>query len=417
MSSPLSTPAAVDGVARDQRPRYLAILVLLFCAGAVNYVDRQTLSVLKPAVKTALETDDAGYALLVNLFTFCYAGAYIASGWIVDRLGAHRGLVLFITVWSLATIGCGFATTFATFALCRALLGLAEPGNQPAGIRALTLWVRTERRGFVMSLVGAGSTLGSISAPPLIAWLATGWGWHAAFVVPGAMGLAIGTAWWLVYRHPSSETETSEESAEPVPALPWPRLWRQRSLWGIVLARFVSDPVWYFCLFWMPGYFQEQRGLTLEQAGKVAWIPFCAASIGGILLATLSDKVGRRIKNTMRGRIRVLMVAAMFGPVAMLVPHMSDMGGTVFLLCIVAVVCMGWLAILGPLVADTFPAGNVASVWSIAGAFGAFGAILFNHQIGQISTTLGTMNMFLVLGCLHLVSASILISLVRKVEL
>ena len=412
-----SLAVADPGVtARNQRVRYYGILLLLFLAGAINYVDRQTLSVLKPAVKTALGTDEAGYALLLNIFTFCYAGAYIASGWVVDRIGAHRGLMIFIILWSMATIGCGFATTFMTFAICRALLGLAEPGNQPAGIRALTLWVVPERRGLVMSLVGTGSTLGSIVAAPLIAWLATDFGWHAAFVAPGGLGLLIGAAWWVVYRHPTHSHSTGAQTNVPAPALNWPQLWRHRSLWGIVLARFVSDPVWYFCLFWMPGYFQEECGLTLAQAGKIAWIPFFAASIGGILLATLSDKVGKRINSPMQGRVRILIGAAMFGPIAILVPHVSNLTGTVLLLCGVAVVCMGWLGTLGPLVADTFPAGNVASVWGIAGAFGAFGAILFNHQVGQISSHLGTTNMFLVLGCLHLISAAILRLLVRNVN-
>lgn len=402
---------------RDRRFRYGAILVLLFFAGVINYVDRQTLSVLKPMVKTAFATDDAGYAFLVNVFTLCYAAAYIVTGWLVDRLGARRGLVIFVTLWSLATIACGFATTFTAFAICRALLGLAEPGNQPVTIRALTLWVPTDRRGLTMSLVGAGGTVGSIAAAPLIAWLANGFGWHAAFVAPGVCGLMIAVAWWFVYRNPTVATSTSVTSPAPVPALPWPALWRQRSLWGIVLARFVSDPVWYFCLFWMPGYFQEQRGLSLEQAGRIGWIPFLAASVGAVSLAAWSDRLGRRMGNHLRARKRLLAILALFAPLAMLIPHLPGLAATVVVLSVVAVICLSWLSILGPLVADTFPAGNVASVWSVAGAFGAFGAILFNHEIGRITTSVGATTMFVVLGGLHLLAAGILLTLVRKVNL
>jgi ACS family hexuronate transporter-like MFS transporter len=398
------------------RTRYYGILILLFAAGVINYVDRQTLSVLKPMVKGAFSIDDSGYALLVNIFTFCYAGAYIGTGWLVDKLGTRASLVLFIGLWSLATIGCGFASTFVMFAICRAVLGLAEPGNQPVTIRALTLWTPINRRGLTMSLVGAGGTVGSIAAAPLIAWLATQWGMGAAFVIPGIIGLLIGAVWWFVYRNPQATAHEGAHKKEAVPAIRWVRLWRERSLRGIVLARFISDPVWYFCLFWMPGYFQEQRGLSLEQAGQIGWIPFFAASLGGISMAALSDRMGRRMGDPMRARMRLLGFLALLGPVAMLVPRVPGLAATVFLLCVVAVVCLAWLSILGPLVADTFPAGNVASVWGIAGAFGAFGAILFNHQVGKITTALGAERMFLILGLLHLIAAGILFAFVRKVE-
>jgi len=413
----LRSPEATT-VPANQRARYWGILVLLFLAGVINYVDRQTLSVLKPMVKEALATDEAGYALLVNVFTFCYAGAYMATGWIVDRIGARAGLVVFITLWSLATVGCGFANTFLAFAVCRALLGLAEPGNQPVTIRALTLWVPVRQRGLTMSLVGAGGTVGSIIAAPVVAWLATAGGWHAAFVVPGVIGLVIGAVWWFVYRHPPTVAARDNSGTAPaaVPALRWGRLWRERSLWGIVLARFISDPVWYFCLFWMPGYFQEQRGLSLEAAGRIGWIPFFCASVGGISVAALSDWMGRKLGSPLRGRIRLLWLLALIGPTAIFVPRVDSLGITVALLCVVAVVCLGWLSILGPLVADTFPAGNVGSVWGIAGAFGASGAIIFNHQVGQISSALGTTTMFFILGLLHLLAAVLIVTLVRKVE-
>ena len=394
--------------------RYAAILLLLFAAGVINYIDRQTLSVLKPIVKTALATDDAGYAFLVNAFTFCYAAAYMATGWIVDRIGPRLGLVVFIATWSLASVACGLADTFWAFVACRAVLGLAEPGSQPVTIKTLTLWVPLERRGLMMSLVGAGGTVGSIIAAPLIAWLANTAGWRSAFVIPGLIGVGLGLAWWFVYRNPIRPAESSSQVVDV--GMPWSRLWVQRSLWGIVLARFVSDPVWYYCLFWMPGYFQEQRGLTLQEAGRLGWIPFAAASVGGILLAALSDRLGQRLGNPARARKRILVALAVLGPLAAVVPYLSSLAATIAVLCVVAVICLGWLCILGPLVADTFPAANVGAVWSIAGAFGAVGAIIFNHQIGRISTALGQTNMFFLLGGLHLCAAAILLLLHRPLR-
>lgn len=403
---------------RSSRARYLGILVLLFLAGMINYIDRQSLSILKPLVKSTLNTDEAGYALLVNIFTFCYAGAYILTGWITDRIGARIGFIVFISLWSIATIGCGIANTFFAFALCRALLGLAEPGNQPVTIRALTLWVPVHKRGLTMSLVGAGGTVGSIVAAPSVAWLASSFGWHAAFFLPGVLGLVVGVVWWFVYRNPPHAPSTRQvaDAGKIVAPLPWGKLWRQRSLWGIVLARFISDPVWYFCLFWMPGYFQEQRGLSLKESGIIGWIPFLAASVGGISLATCSDWVGRKLGNPLRGRVRVLWLLSLFGPAAVLVPRVDSLIVTVALLCVVAVVSLGWLSILGPLVADAFPPGNVGSVWGIAGAFGATGAVIFNYEVGRITSALGSANMFLILGGLHLVAAAIIVILVRDLK-
>lgn len=394
--------------------RLWLIVVLLFTSSFLNYLDRQTLSVLKPTIKAEFGLDDAGYALLVNAFTFCYAAAYIGSGWVVDRLGARLALTLFMIGWSLATIGCGLARSFFMFAAFRALLGIMEPGNFPATIRAMTLWAPLDRRAFLMSLTGAGGTVGAIAAAPLIAWLAITYSWHAAFIVPGIAGFVLAAVWWFSYHEnniPTAPTRLDAPSATP---LPWGQLWRQRSTWGIVLARLVSDPVWYFCLFWMPGYFQENRGLSLKGAALVAWIPFLVGNLGAVSCAALSDWLARRSGVLFTARRRVLLVAACFAPLIALVPYAPGIGATVALLSLAALICLTWLLLLSPVIADTFPAGNVASVWAIAGAFGATGAMVFNYVIGQVTTTVGSDRIFLVLGFLHPIAAILLFSLVRK---
>jgi ACS family hexuronate transporter-like MFS transporter len=266
-----------------------------------------------------------------------------------------------------------------------------------------------------MSLAGAGGTVGAIAAAPLIAWLATVSSWRMAFVVPGVLGLFLAVAWWTIFREPKTVEVTA--SAEPtLPALPWAQLWKQRSTWGIVLARLVSDPVWYFCLFWMPGYFQEQRGLTLQAAGLVGWIPFFVGNIGALSLAALSDRFARRGGEMLRARRRVLLGAACLAPLIALVPHAPGLPVTVALLSLAATICLTWLLLLMPVIADAFPAGNVASVWAIAGAFGATGAMICNYAFGQISTSEGSVRMFLVLGCLHPIAATLLFTCVSKIK-
>lgn len=185
-------------------------------------------------------------------------------------------------------------------------------------------------------------------------------------------------------------------------------------MWGVIGARFVSDPVWYFCLFWMPGYFQEQRGLSLRMSGLIGWIPFLVGNLGAFAAAAWSDRIGRRRGDPLAGRRRVLVAAACFGPLAMVVPHLPGIGGTVAVLSLTAVVCLVWLMLLGPLVSDVFPAGNAASVWAIAGAFGATGAMIFNYAVGRITSALGAEQMFFVLGLLHPLAAVILCFVVPR---
>ncbi|HYP17235.1 MAG TPA: MFS transporter, partial [Opitutus sp.] len=253
-------------------------------------------------------------------------------------------------------------------------------------------------------------TIGAIAAPPLISWMALQWSWRAAFLIPAVAGVALAIGWWCYYRDPLAPPD----DVAPRPTLPRRQLWRRRELWGIVLARLISDPVWYFCLFWMPGYFQEQHGLSLKTAGAIGWIPFLAGNIGALGSAACSDWLVRRKGDPVRARTTVLIVLSCFAPLACVVPFAPTLAVTVALLSIVALVCIGWFAVLGPLAADLFPAGNAGSVWSIAGAFGAVGAMVSNYAIGRISTALGSERMFLVLGCLHFAGLAVLLFSLRR---
>lgn len=389
--------------------RVWLLLLMLFGAAFLNYVDRQLLSVLKPIIKTEFAIDDRGYATVINVFTFCYASAYMVTGWMIDRFGV-RVYAGFLALWSLATLGGGLARTLPLFTGCRAVLGLAEPAHVPTTIRVGVLWFPTSRRAFLMTVAAWGGTVGAIAAPPLISWMALQWSWRAAFLIPAFAGLMLAAGWWFYYRDPMTPPDT----VTPQATVPWKTLWLRRELWAIVLARLISDPVWYFCLFWMPGYFQEQRGLSLKMAGMIGWIPFLAGNLGALGSAAWSDRLVRRHGRPARARLTVLIALSCFAPVACLVPYASSLTMTLALLSVVALICVGWFAVLGPLAADLFPAGNAASVWSIAGAFGAVGAMISNYAIGRITSVVGSERMFLMLGVLHLLALAVLLIFLRK---
>jgi len=399
--------------------RRWVILALIFGAMVLNYVDRQIVSVLKPTLKAEFGIDDRGYATLINAFVFCYAASYAVAGWLVDRFGAGRMMFWGVLAWSTASLVSGLARTFGQLSVCRGLLGIAEPTTFPSQLRTVTLWFPPALRATANSICAAGTTIGAIIAAPLVAWLTLNLSWRAAFVVPAVMGFVLALLWRALYRDPPPATaaETSlnvagDPSAEK--KFTWLQLWRTRSLWGILLSRFLSDPVWYFCLFWLPGYLQEKSGLTLAQVGMFGWLPFLAADIGGVGSSILSDRLVKKGVAPLRARKLVLAGAAVFAPLCALTPHLPHPFATLAIFGVVGAVCLTWLFNLGVVVAESFPAANVGSVWGIAGACGAIGAMCFNTYVGEAMATFGSATIFIALAVLHPLAAVVLCLMARR---
>ena len=392
------------------------ILALIFGAIVLNYIDRQSLSILKPTLKIEFGFDDRGYALLVNAFTIGYASMYPVAGWLVDRFGPRRVMLLGILSWSTACIGAGFTRALGSFTCFRGLLGLSEPTAFPAQLRVVTTWFPGALRATANSVSVAGGTFGAVIAPPLVAWLALTFNWHAAFIVPGLAGLGIAVAWYFIYRDPPAEIlgAATATAGGAGPGFTWPQLWRTRTLWGILLIRFISDPVWYFCLFWLPGYLQENSGLTLKQIGLVGWIPFLAADLGGIASAHWSDRMVRRGVAPLSARKRMLTAVAAFAPICVLTPHLPHPAATLAIFSVVAAVCLSWLFSLSVVIAETFPVRNVASVLGIAGGCGAAGAVVFNTFVGDMLVRFGPGRVFAAMALLHPAAVLLLWTMTRR---
>jgi ACS family hexuronate transporter-like MFS transporter len=296
------------------------------------------------------------------------------------------------------------------------MLGMAEPTNFTAQLRVVTVWFPGSLRATANSLCVAGSSIGAIIAPPFIAWLAVRHGWHAAFLVPGVVGLMIAAAWWLIYREPpeyiarqAAESAGTSSSA----AFTWGQLWTTRSLYGILLIRFISDPVWYFCLFWLPGYLQENSGLTLAQVGMVGWIPFLAADLGGVGSSAWSDWLVRRGYKPLHARKVMLTTMAVLAPLCALTTYLPNVVATLAIFSMVAAMCISWLFTLSVVIAETFPVKNVASVLGIAGGCGAVGAVCFNAFVGKYIGTLGADKIFITMAFLHPIAVILLWTMVK----
>lgn len=392
------------------------IIFVIFLAIVFNYFDRQIVSILKPTLKEVYNIDDRGYAFVINIFTVCYALMYPVSGWLVDRFGAKHVMFFGIIGWSLASLGGGLARTIGQFTFFRGMLGAAEPTNFPAQLRTITIWFPGKLRATANSLCIAGSSIGAIIAAPLVTWLELSFGWQMVFVIAGVVGFVIALLWILIYRDPPADIlqeATESDTGVEKEGFKWGQLWARKSLWGILLIRFVTDPVWYFCLMWLPGYLRESSGLTKIEVGMYAWIPFLVADLGAVLTAAWSDYMVRKGKKALDARKIMLSSVAVLSPLCILTPYLPSAFATIAIFSIVAVACLSWLFTISVVVAEAFPSKNVASVLGIAGGCGALGAVIFNYFVGQMMGTVGAEKIFMVMAFLHPIGVIILWTMIK----
>jgi ACS family hexuronate transporter-like MFS transporter len=381
------------------------LLALLFGIGLLNYLDRQALSILKATIKGELGLTDTDYSYLVTAFMVPYILFYVVSGQLVDRFGTRISLAAFASVWSVANMLSGFAQNFGQLAGARALLGAAEPGAFPAIQRVMMTWFPKDRRGFAWSLLGPCTTVGAIVAPPLVATLAAWRSWHWAFIMPGFVGFVLASAWWFTDRDPPQFPEEKEPITPPPPLKV---ILQDRRVWLLLTARALTDPVWYFHLFWLPGYLQERLGVSLPQLGWIGWVPSFVAAAAVIATGRTTDFFVARGHAPGRVRITMFTVAALFAPVGAFTTFAPSVAWAIVLISIVAIVCQIWFFGQGLLVADVFPKHSAATIAGLLGAVGASGGLVMNLVAGPLIERAGYIPVFAGLACLHPLTAIML---------
>jgi ACS family hexuronate transporter-like MFS transporter len=373
-----------------------AILAMLFAATVLNYVDRQTLSILASSVQQDLGINDVGYARIVQYFLIAYALSYLAAGWITDKLGARVSLALFLGWWSLANMATGWVRNASQLGFARMMLGIGEPGVYTAGPKAVAEHFPPAERGFALGIYTAGAMVGATIAPPLIAWLALRYGWRAAFVITGLAGFIWLAVWLFVYRSP--EGTQPARTTEPIE---WGPILRDRRVWGLGLSRLIADPVWYFYLFWFPKYLTDARGMTLIQVASLAWIVYLAADLGSIGGGWFSGRLVRSGLPPARSRLIAMGCAAVVAPLGMLIALQLGTAPTLALGALVAFAHLVFQVNIGVLVVDLFPMRNVATVFGLIAAGSAFGGFASTYVVGQLASTGAYSGIFLLMGMLH----------------
>ena len=254
------------------------MIALVFFATAINYLDRQTLSVVAPVLTAQFHMSNQAYSRVIFAFMLAYTIMGGVSGPLIDRLGTRVGYALTTACWSIAAMLHAVAHGTWSLGICRFLLGMGEAGNWPAGVKVVAEWFPVKERALAGGIFNSGSALGAILAPPLVVWIVRKAGWRAAFFFVGAIGLIWVLAWLPIYRTPRTKQE--ERKRAPIPFM---RLFSTRFVWSFTVTKIFLDPVWYFYIFWFPQYLNKARGFDLAAIGKYAWIPFLVAGAGNLL--------------------------------------------------------------------------------------------------------------------------------------
>lgn len=403
------------------------ICALLFFACTLNYLDRQTVSVLKSRLQSELHWTESDYGWIVFSFQVAYAIMLTVSGRIIDRLGTRLGYALTLAWWSVVSIAHTFARGAFSFGVARFLLGASEAGNTPAAIKAVAEWFPARERALAAGIFNAGANVGAMIAPPLVAWLTLRWSWQAAFVVTGAIGFLWLIAWLVAYYPPAEHPNITEEELNEIQAdtehvattiaarISWAELLHSRQTWAFTVAKLLTDPVFLFYIFWLPSYFHDERGFSLAMIGYYAWIPFLAADIGSIAGGWLSGFWMERGWPLSRARKGAMAVCAFCMPAAIIAVFASRAWMAVALISLATAAHQGWSSNLFAMVSDIFPKGDVASVIGFGGTGGAVGGMIFALTTGYILQAFHSyVPLFIMAGFMHPLALLLVHKLIPK---
>ncbi|HTD54208.1 MAG TPA: MFS transporter [Silvibacterium sp.] len=392
MSQVEHTAEQESGITRIGRVRW-TICAMLFFATSINYMDRQVIALLKPTLAHTIGLTEISYGYIVDAFQIAYAIGLLVAGRVVDKIGTRIGYVLIMGIWSLSAMGHALASTAFEFGIARFFLGIGESGNFPAAIKTVAEWFPQSERSLATGIFNSGANVGAVLAPLIVPWVALHYGWRAAFLATGIFSM-LWIAWWArYYRKPADHPTLTgaelrhiyqEAAAQMGPSVPWARLLGYRQTWAFSIAKFLTDPIWWFYLFWLPSYFSSKFHLNLLHLGLPLILIYnmsAIGSIGGGWLPAPFRKMG--MSATGARLLAMLLCACCVVPVFTL-GHIGSEWIAIILLGIAAGAHQGWSANLFTTVSDMFPRSAVGAVVGIGGMAGSAGGALLAFFTGHI---------------------------------
>ncbi len=416
-------PAAEIGPS-DGHYRWL-ICTLLFFATTVNYIDRQVIGILKPELEKELHWSEIDYSNIVFAFQAAYALGYLLAGRFVDLIGVRVGYALAVTLWSLAAMGHALVRSVLGFSFMRFSLGLAEGGNFPASVRSVSEWFPQKERALATGLFNAGSNVGALLTPLLVPPITAQFGWPAAFVITGSLGFLWLFAWLLVYTSPERHPKVSKEELayirsdppDPVVRVSWLALLRYRPTWAFAVGMFMTSPIWWFWLFWVPSFLNKRHHVDLLQLGPPLVAIYLMTDVGSIGGGWLSSWLIKRGWSVNAGRKFAMLVCALCVVPVFAAAHVEGLWPAVLLIGLAASAHQGWSANLYTLVSDTMPRSTVSSVVGIGGMAGAIGGMFIAKLAGYVLEWTGDyLTLFIIASSAYLIAFVIIQLLVPRLE-
>ncbi len=420
-----ATATATENVGvRMGRCRW-SICALLFFAATINYMDRQVIGILKPTLQTEIGWTEIEYSWIVFSFQTAYAIGLLVVGRLMDWLGTRKGFSIAIIAWSIAAMGHALARSVIGFSIARFMLGLGESGNFPASIKTVAEWFPKKERAFATGIFNAGTNVGALVTPLVVPVITLAWGWRWAFILTGAVGFIWLIFWLALYHKPEDHPKLSSvelahirsDPPESTAKVPWASLLPHRQTWAFAIGKFMTDPIWWVYLFWLPDFLNKQYGLGLKDFGLPLVVVYVMADVGSIGGGWLSSTLIKRGRTINAGRKTAMLVCALCVVPIVFASQASSLWVAVLLIGLAAAAHQGWSANIFTIASDTFPRRAVGSVVGIGGMAGAVGGMLLSLLVGGILEKTGNyLPVFIIAGSAYLLALLVIHLLAPRLE-
>jgi len=402
------------------------ICSLLFFATTINYLDRNILGILAPTLQKEIGWTPIEYGYIGSTFQAAYAIGLVVFGWFVDKYGTKIGYAISITGWSIAAMAHALASTVFGFGIARFFLGLSESGNFPSAIKATAEWFPKKERALATGIFNSGANIGAVVAPAVVPWLTVTFGWQAAFVATGATGFVWLVLWIAFYERPETAKKVSKEEMayilsdppEPVSEkVPWLQLLKYRQTWAFVAGKFLTDPIWWFYLYWLGLYLNNNFGVTLTHLGLPLIVIYTMTSIGSIGGGYLSGAMIKRGMAINRARRITMLIFALLVVPVVTAANISNMWLAVGIIGLATAAHQGWSANIFTTASDMFPKKVVGSVVGLGSFAGSLGGMIFLTSAGYIVQATGSyMILFIICGSVYLLALGLMTLLTNNVK-
>lgn len=393
------------------------ICALLFFATTINYVDRQIIGLLKQTLQTQIGWNEIDYSNIIFAFQLAYAVGLLFAGRVMDWLGTRKGYSLSVLFWSLAAMAHALAHSVMGFGAARMALGLGEGGNFPACLKAVAEWFPKKERALATGIFNSGANIGALVTPLVVPWITHRYGWQAAFIVTGALGFLWLVAWWFMYRVPAEHPRVSRteldlirsDAPEPATKIPWVQLIPHRQTWAFAVGKFLTDPIWWFYLFWVPDFLFKTHGITLLNIGLPLVIIYQMATIGSIAAGWLSSTLIKRGWSVSASRKIAMLICSLAVVPIVFASKVSSLWAVVFLIGLATAAHQGFATNLFTMPSDMFPRRAVGSVVGLGGMFGSIGALFIAKVTGYVLQWTGSyVSLFIIAGSAYLTALAII---------